>query len=126
MVLKALAGEGASRSVRAKGTNYDEIRLILKDYYNDVKIVTPRTNPLVDLRVEAVNKAFSYGATLVHNDDEMLSRSLLRTAWKPNTRQLVKGSGDDITHWGDAWGYWVFEEIRKENLRKIPVRKIIY
>ena len=117
---------GAARSVRARGTNYDEIRDVLTEFYDDVKIITPRVNPAVDVRVEQVNKAFSYGLAAVHIDDEKLNQSLLRTAWKANTRQLAKGSGDDVTHWADAWGYWIYEEMHKQNLRKIPRRKIIY
>lgn len=115
---------GHQRSTRAKGSCYDDIKSYLKQYYSNVEIVAPKVNPGVQVRVEAVNKAFSYGRALVHKNDKNTSRSLSRTSWKAGTNDIAKPSGDDWTHWGDAFGYDLFDAFKDERWLNVDLPTI--
>jgi len=117
---------GKARSVRKAGTNFDEVERIFREFYDNVEVIAPSSNPGVEVRVETVNRAFSYGRFLIHVNDEQTSRSFLSTTWKENERKLSKPSDDRITHYSDAVGYDVFWQLHDEDLAKIPRRKIIY
>lgn len=115
---------GYARSVRASGSNYDEIKSYLKEYYQSVEVITPKVNPEVTVRIEAVNKAFSYGAALIGESHDNLNRSLINTCWETGTKKLKKPSGDDWTHWADAWGYGLCQLLDIERLDQINLPKI--
>ena len=110
---------GHSRSVRASGSCYDDAKRYLKEFYRDVKVIAPAVNPEVAVRVEATNKAFSYSLALVHKDHKNLDRSLLVTAWEAGTKNLKKPQGEDWTHWGEAFGYWISQMMENERLGSI-------
>lgn len=120
-----ISGDATSnkRDVRAKGNAFKDIKRYLDQYYSNVSIKTPRLNPYVQVRVEAVNKLFSYGRLLIHKKDENTSRSLIQTAWKDSTGSIAKPSGEDITHWGDALGYGVHQIMASDNINLIDLPK---
>lgn len=117
-----------SSSVRAQGNSYNEIISILREYYSNVTLRAARHNPSVEMRVEILNKAFSYKKLLINRNCIRTIKSLSSTSWDTQSekRQLVKRSGDDIPAYSDALGYFIYRWWQSQNMSKTKGAQIIY
>lgn len=113
---------GLKRDVREAGNAFDDIKKYLSQLYTNVRLMVPQSNPYQHVRVEAVNRLFSYGRLLVHKGDDCLNQSLVKTVWSDKTGKIGKPSGEDWTHWADAFGYGVYQisELENINLDNLP------
>jgi len=101
-----------SPSVRSPGSGYEEIIKVLRQFYSNVQLHASKYNPLQETRVEAVNRAFSYGKILIDPTCTKTIRSFQRASWKQNgNRELAKPSGEDVNAYSDAAGYYIFKWI---------------
>lgn len=117
---------GRARSPRAPGDCFQDVQRNLKKFYSDVKVIAPQHNPLVESRVEATNRLFSYSRIVIDQSCKNLDRSLVNTTWdKKGSRELAKPQGDTWTHWADALGYDVFNETQNELIINLDKPKII-
>lgn len=117
---------GTRRNLHDPDNDFEAVHRILRDYYNNVRVVV-NTNPRVELRVEATNNAFMDYEAYVHEDDEMLSQSLLQTLWdKKQARKIAKPTGEEQTHYGDAFGYPIFRERKQTRVSKVKRPGLIY
>lgn len=124
-----LDGDAAlySPSVRQSGSSFDEIISILKKHYKNITLIATRANPLQEVRVEAVNKAFSYGRVLISPNCPKTIKSFRRAAWKEgNERVLQKPKDEDINAYSDATGYHIARWISTELLVPVKKRTLIY
>jgi len=122
-----------SPSVRQSGSGYEEIISTLRQYYDNVFLIASRHNPLQEVRVEAMNKAFSYRKQIISPECKKLISSIQRTNWKiGHSRELSKPSGEDVNSYSDAIGYhitqWVQSEIiaSSANPKQSGIKKVIY
>lgn len=103
-----------SPSVRSPGSGYEEIIKILRQVYTNVQIAASKYNPLQETRVEAVNKAFSYGRVLIDPKCHKTIKSFQRASWKKTgDRELAKPAGEDVNAYSDAAGYVIFKWINQ-------------
>lgn len=124
-----LDGDSAlfSPSVRQSGSSFDEILQTLRKYYRNVSVVASRYNPLQEVRVESVNKAFSYGRVKVSLACPKLIRSLQRTSWKEgNTRELAKPKDQDVNAFSDAAGYYIYKYMKAQEQTGKHKRTLLY
>lgn len=104
-----------SPSVRTPGSGYEEIIKNLKQVYSNVTLTASRYNPLQEIRVESVNRAFSYNRIIINPKCEKTIRSFQRAAWKKDgSRELAKPSGEDVNAYSDAAGYYIVKWIGQQ------------
>ena len=118
-----LDGDAAlfSPSVRQSGSSFDEIIKILKQYYTNVQIIASRANPLQEVRVEAVNRAFSYRKVMIDRDCKKTVKSFQQTSWKEgNQRELSKPRNEDVNAFSDAAGYHIKRWIERLDIKYLP------
>lgn len=108
---------GKERSVKSLRSNYDMMRDIVQQA-GPVTLKVPLANPSVARRLNSVNRLFknALGQTRLWIrktapaktcPTRPLVQSLERTQKKSGTDDLLKKSGETITHCSDALGYWV-------------------
>ena len=108
---------GKDRHVKSLRSNYDMIRDVLQTA-GPVTLKVPTSNPPVQRRINSVNRLFknALGQTRCwirktppakSCATRPLVLSLQRTQKKSGTDELLKKSGETVTHWSDALGYWL-------------------
>lgn len=115
-------------SPRASGDSYSEIMAILKKYYTNVFLRADRFNPGVDVRVEMVNKAFSYRRVKIDPHCTRTIKSFGSTSWKEKSvkRELKKRTGDDVPGYSDACGYYICKWMKEQDVTPGQIQKILF
>lgn len=115
---------GYSGSVLSSNCGYDQIKQYLCSRYSEVLVRASRPpNPRVQSRLERVNALFAYRMAVVSAHCRNTIRSFTQTALKDGTWDLAKPSGEDWSHWGDAFGYYLYDDTKGTDLEK-PSREI--
>lgn len=95
---------------------YDTIRQHLSRYYRRVELLAARAAPSIQSRLERVNALLANEEFLVAAWLRNTIKSLTNTALKKGMWQIDKPKDDDVTHWGDALGYMLFQETKESDL----------
>lgn len=122
---------GKAGNVKSLKSNFDMIRDRLK-VAGPVTLKVPTVNPPVTRRLNSVNRLFrnAEGVTRLWIRKTLpareartrdLVRSLQRTQKKSGTDDILKKSGETITHASEALGYWVDYEFPAERPRPMVV-----
>jgi hypothetical protein len=98
---------GKSNSTRSNDTDYQIMRVMLKDGDYSPVVLVPDANPAVINRVNSVNKILTDKRIRINPRCKALVESLNRTTWKPGTRNIDKPTGETWTHPTDALGYYI-------------------
>lgn len=98
---------GRARKTSAAQTDYDIIASRLTPAFRSIRFAVPGVNPAVVDRVNAFNEALRLGHYWANPQAKPLIEDLVRTSWKPGTRDIDKTTDKRRTHWSDADGYRV-------------------
>ncbi|TXH08774.1 MAG: hypothetical protein E6R03_17635 [Hyphomicrobiaceae bacterium] len=114
---------GYAGSVLSSNCGYDQIKQYLSSKYREVSVRASRSNPRIQSRLERMNALFAYRMAVVAAHCRATIRSLTQTALKDGTWDLAKPSGEDWSHWADAWGYYLWDETKGLDLER-PSREM--
>lgn len=118
--------DGYSGTHLTDGCAFDQIKKHLLPYFDTVEIRARKAAPSVRDRLTRVNTLYAYERAIIDSDCKNLIESMQQTNLKPGTWDLDKPSGKDKdkrakdkSHFGDAWGYYLFQETRSEDLTSL-------
>lgn len=103
-------------SYLAPGDGYDQILKYARLKYQRISVKATDAAPGIRERLERVNQLLVYQQFVTAAWNRNLIRSLEQTSLKPGLWDIVKPKDDDVTHWGDAVGYPLFQLTRSSNL----------
>lgn len=122
-VIGDASGYSGTHRTAEEGSDYDVIARTLRAKYRSVSINSPKANPKIKDRLNVHNTAFAYERYKLNPDQRNTIRSYQETKLKPGVWEIEKPPDDDKTHWGDAGGYAIFEQIKGTDFEN-PIKKI--
>jgi hypothetical protein len=96
----------------APGDAYDQIMKYARLKYQRIGVQAHNVAPDVRERLERVNQLMVYQQFVVGAWCRNLIRSLEQTSLKAGLWEILKPKKDDVSHWGDAVGYPLFQLTR--------------
>lgn len=110
---------GYAGSVLAPNSGYDQIYQALQGRYLSVTINAARSDPSIQSRLERVNAFLVFEQVVVAAWCRNLIRSFEQTNLKDGIWKIDKPSGEDWSHWSDAFGYFIHQTTRQEDLEDL-------
>lgn len=91
------------------GSDYSSIKQYLESLgYRQVRVVAPKSNPLVKHRLERTAALMAYEKFVVGVQCRRLIQSFIKTSLREGTYDIYKPRGDDWTHYSDACTYALY------------------
>jgi hypothetical protein len=122
-VIGDASGYSGSHRTAEEGSDYDVIARTLRANYRSVSINSPKANPRIKDRLNQHNSAFAYERYKLNPNQKNTIRSYQETRLKDGTWDIDKPANDDKTHWGDAAGYLLFEQMKGTDFEN-PIQRI--
>lgn len=122
--------DGYHEGLDDEGSAFERIKRTLNTLgFRNVRIVADRTSPRIRDRYEKVNELLSYERYVVAAWCRNLIKSHQETEFKPNSWTPKKHAEaiKDLTHFGDAAGYYLFQKYKNtdlEDLRPKTIHKV--
>ena len=119
------SGYSGSHRTAEEGSDYDVITRYLRERFRSVVLKTPDSNPLVKDRLNQHNRMFAYERYKIDARCRNTIRSYQQTKLKDGEWKVEKPPGEDVTHFGEAAGYALFEETKNQDF-EIPTKARVY
>lgn len=107
---------GYAAHYQSASCGYDQILSLMRSKYNNVTVQADRKAPTRQARLERHNALMCYEQFAVDIECVNTIRSFATTQLKPGTWDILKPTGEDWTHWGDAAGYPIFQLTKFDDL----------
>lgn len=109
------SGYSGTHRTAEEGSDYHVIAKYLRDRFRSVSIKVPKANPLVKDRLNQHNRLFAYERYKIDARCRNTIRSYQETRLKDGQWEVEKPPGEDVTHFGEAAGYALFEETKNQD-----------
>lgn len=119
------SGYSGTHRTAEQGSDYHVILQYLRERFRSVSVKVPTVNPLIKDRLNQHNRLFAYERYKIDARCRNTIRSYQQTKLKDGEWAVEKPANEDVTHFGEAAGYALFEETKSQDF-EIPNKPRIY